>query len=333
MKRRALEMLSDQQRIPNRRLLSTSVASWMLVGLTLTGFGLARAQALNSPRRIAEGPPGQVLVTDRGNGSVVAVRKDDLEPVWSFPLPDEGAPFGLATWNRLVFVGNTETKNVEVYRMQGSPKGGTELRFEYNLGFSPRGAPGSIENPIAIAVDRKLQLVFVLDGRQKSVKIFDRKGAFLEAFIPADEAGEVMSPVSLAIDEARQEVLVSDYGDPRGSFRAREAARILIYDYAGNLLFQIDGDRSTHPTTQFVRVQGISTSRDGKIFVADALGGRILVLDRTSGELLAEIGIEGQQPGELMLPLDVHLDERTGDLFVVNNQGARRLEVFRGEGR
>ena len=82
-----------------------------------------------------------------------------------------------------------------------------------------------------------------------------------------------------------------------------------------------------------MRVQGISTSSDGGIFVADPLGGRILILDRTSGALLSEIGTEGQEPGQLMLPLDVLLDERTGDLFVVNNQGARRLEVFRGQGR
>jgi hypothetical protein len=49
--------------------------------------------------------------------------------------------------------------------------------------------------------------------------------------------------------------------------------------------------------------------------------------------LLEVLGAQGQEPGQLMLPLDVFFDERTGDLYVSNNQGARRVEVLRGAGR
>ena len=304
-----------------------------VVALVLAYTGAVWAQTVQNPRRIAEGPTGQLLVTDRLFGSVVAVDRDSLEPVWSFPLPQEGAPFGLATWNRLVFVGNTKTKNVEVYRLRGSHAGNMTLQFAYNLGDTPPGETGAIENPISIAVDRKSQLVFVLDGGEKKVKIFDRRGTFLDAFEPRDDAGMLLSPVSIAVDETRQEVLVGDYGDPSGSFRARKPARILIYDHFGALLFQIAGNRTTHWNTQFSRVQGMATSTDGRIFAADPLGGRILVLDRSSGALLEVLGTEGQEPGQLMLPLDVFLDERTGDLYVSNNQGARRVEVLRGAGR
>lgn len=321
--------------IPQRTFpkLAAQLAAWALMVVALPWSEPAAAQALTNPRRIADGPQGLVLVTDRGSGSVVALRKDDLEQAWSFALPDEGAPFGLATWNRLIFVGNTETHHVEVYRVQGAGKAGPTLRFEYNLGLGPPEEPGPFENPIAVAFDGRQKLVFVLDGRRKVVDIFDRKGGLVGSFVPRDGAGEVMSPVALAIDETRQEVLVSDYGDPSGFFRGREPARILIYGYSGDLRFQIDGDGGTHPATQFARVQGLAASADGTIFVADPLGSRVLVLDRVSGELLAEIGEEGSQPGELMLPLDVLLDERTGDLFVTNNQGARKVEAFRGRGR
>ena len=115
--------------------------------------------------------------------------------------------------------------------------------------------------------------------------------------------------------------------------RAAAPARILIYDYDGDLLFQINGNKSTSITTSFARVQGIATSADGRIFATDPLRGQILVLERSSGVLLDLLGTSGTQPGELMLPLDVLLDDKTGDLFVSNNRGARRLEVLRGAGR
>ncbi|MDH3255751.1 MAG: hypothetical protein OEM62_12210 [Acidobacteriota bacterium] len=290
------------------------------------------SQTLVNPRRIAEGPANQVLVADR-TGSIVAVDMKSLETRWSAQLPDEGAPFGLATSNRLVFVGNTETKNVEVYRMIGSPHRGPELRWMYNLGHTIPGESGSIENPIDIAIDRHARLVFVLDGQSKLIRVFDIKGKLLESFSPVDSSGTVLSPVSIAVDPDRREVLVGDYGDPSGFFRMSEPARILVFDYTGAPQFEIKGNGSTHVTTMFARVQGLVASGDGRIFATDPLGSRVLVLDRTNGETLAEIGSEGSEPGFLRLPLDVFLEPKTGDLFVSNNQGARRVEVFRGAGR
>lgn len=304
----------------------------LALAVLLVAAVAVRAQPLQNPRRAAEGPPGQVLVTDR-SGAIVAVSKATLEPLWSFALPDEGAPFGLASWNRLLFVGNTVTGNVEVYRMTGPPTDRMTLRFEYHLGHPPAGESGPFENPVSLGIDRKSHQVFVLDARAKRVKIFDLKGTFLGEFAPVDGAGVLLSPVSLEVDEARREVLVSDFGDPSGFFRVRKPARILIYDFQGNLLFQIDGNASTHDSTQFTRVQGMAVASDGRIFVADALGGRVLVLDRATGEKLGEIGTQGPDPGQLMLPLDVLLDEKSGDLFVTNNRGGRRLEAFRGAGR
>ena len=126
---------------------------------------------VQNPRRIAEGPNGQVLVTDRRYGAVIAVDRNSLEPVWSSPLPQEGAPFGLAVTKRRVFVGNTSTKNVEVYRIHGPGGPDTTLRFAYNLGNVPTGAIGPFENPIGVAVDANENLVFVLDGAAKRIEV------------------------------------------------------------------------------------------------------------------------------------------------------------------
>ena len=325
---------------PDGRTASRTGSSHALGALILSMFLAVMvcgspvwSQTVQNPRRIADGPGGELLVSDRRSDAIVAVYKDTLEPAWSFQLPDEGAPFGLATLKHLAFVGNTKTKNVEVYKIKGS-SAKEKLEFQYNLGDTPPGQEGSIANPISIAVNRKAKLVVVLDGGPKQVSIFDWKGTLIDAFSPTDGAGQLLSPVAVATNDVRQEILVADYGDPSGFFRARKPARILIYDHFGQLLFQIDGNGTTHETTQFTRVQGLATSADGlRIFATDCLGGRILVLDRMTGALLAEIGAPGPEPDQLMLPLDVFLDEKTEDLFVANNRGARRVEVFRGAGR
>jgi DNA-binding beta-propeller fold protein YncE len=303
----------------------------MALALGLAYTAVAWAQTIQNPRRIAEGPGGQLLVSDR-SGSIVALDKTSLQPLWSFQLPAEGAPFGLATSNRLVFVGNTESRNVEVYRLTGSQGGSKTLRFAYNLGGTPAGEMGTIQNPISIATDRKEKLVFVLDGAAKMVKVFDQKGAFLRDFAPVDGDGEVLSPVSLEVDPIRGEVLVADYGDPSGSSVASAPARILIYGYDGTLRDQIDGTGFFGSNFVFRRVQGMATSADGRIFATDPLGSRILVLDRSTGELKEALGTQGQEPGQLMIPTDVLLDQDTGDLFIVNNRGGRRVEVIRGVG-
>jgi hypothetical protein len=308
---------------------------WLILALALimVCIGPLWAQSVQNPRRIAKGRKGQMLVTDRASGSIIALDRKSLAPAWSFQLPEEGAPFGLATWNRRVYVGNTATGNVEVYRVKGPRSRRVKVTFLYNLGHTPPGESGTMDNPISIAIDRNAGLVFVLDGGNKSVEVFNRDGVLVNTFFPLDDAREVLSPVSIAVDEKRREVLVSDFGDPSGSFRTRTPARILIYDYDGTLLFQINGNGSTHENTYFTRVQGIDTSNDGRIFASDPLGCRIFVLDRLTGELLSEIGAAGTEPGQLMLPLDVYLHKRSGDLFVSNNRGARRVEVFREAGR
>lgn len=292
--------------------------------------------AVVNPKRLAAGADNEVLVSDRRYGAIIAVDKASLEPLWSFTLPNEGMPFGLATTKKMVFVGNSATKNVEAYKMQ-AVGGEMSLSFAFNFGGVPEGAMGDIEKPVSIAVDSNQKLVFVLDAAAKEIKIFDHKGRAIGAISPADTSGLVASPVAIAIDELRGHVLVADYGDMSAACSVcprKAAARILAYNYNGVLQFQIDGDGLVHDSPTrigFARVQGMAVSDDGRIFVADPLGSRIFVLD-SGGVLLDQIGLEGSAPGELMLPLDVLLDRATGDLFISNNRGARRIEVFRGAG-
>lgn len=333
--------------------MATRYVKWVALPLAIALFCLpapeaARAQnapdpaagvlSVQNPRRIAEGPDGQILVTDRRYGAVIAVDRATLEPVWSLTLGEDAGPFGIASIRNLVFVGDTATKNVAAYRIRRPFGPDTTLAFAYNFGGVAVGATGTVERPIAVAADEKERLVFVLDGAAKRIDVYDANGDFQNSFEPRGSDGLLLSPVSLAVDELRREILVGDYGDPASSFAgcgfcgAAEPARIMIYDYAGEPLYEIRGDGSTHPSAEFARVQGLAASADGRIFAADPLGSRILVFDRYTGALLEKLGVQGTAEGQLMAPSDVWLDGETGDLFVSNNRGARRVEVLRGVG-
>lgn len=348
----------------NNRITHPSSRRWGLVAgciLTFAVVGAAWAQmvpnpTIQNPRRIAEIGDGHLLVTDRG-GMIVAVDKKKLVPLWGYQLPLEGAPFGLAVMKQeilvdnhnikgnkkpkmsiefQILVGNTRSKNVEVYKITGDITAEMSIEFQYNLGGTPTGELGAIENPIGIAVSQTDNLVFVLDGGAKKIKVFDQNDGFIYDFAPVDSAGAVLSPVSIAVDEQRGEVLVGDYGDPRnpdGLNRATTPARILIYDFLGNWLGQIDGAGYKDRNLIFRRVQGLAASADGRIFAADPLASRILVFNRNDGSLAGTIGEQGAELGQLMLPNDVWVDEARGDVYVVNNRGARSVEVFRRAGR
>ena len=327
---------SLQQQRPDRAGVGHHVLLALAATLLLVLPSWAQSGSVLNPRRLAPGPTGQILVSDRSHLAVMAVDMETLEPVWSFTFPEEGSPFGLATTRKLVFVGNTTTNNVEVYKMVSShrdPLQPVTLEFQYNLGFTQPGQPGLFSNPVSIAVDTKKNRVFVLDSAEKKIKVFDVKGKMLDVFAPVDSQGLVLSPVAITVDSRRQELLVSDYGDPGGFFRTARLGRILIYSTDGELISQINGDGTTNSTTRFVRPQGLRVDRWGRIYVAEALANRILVLDRNTGAKLAEVGSSGAEPGQLLGPLDVLIDSRTGDLFVADVGGARRVEVFRGAGR
>ena len=135
------------------------VGAWILLAGAFTGS----AQYLESPMRIAEGPPGQLLVSDSRQDKVYAIDETNLAPVWSFDV--QGTPMAVGFAANLIFVGNASTQNVEVYRLKGAPKGPSKtLEFQFNLGLTPPGVPGNIRTPSDIDLDKNAQLAFVLDS-------------------------------------------------------------------------------------------------------------------------------------------------------------------------
>lgn len=326
MRRQGNEVFSSNA--SSRRQPGHEVSAILCFLLLLTFASSAKAQSMESPMRIAVGPPGEILVSDSVQDKVLALDMATLAVDWSFDV--QGTPMAIAYAANLIFIGNATTHNVEVYRLKGKANGpGKTLDFVYNLGLTASGTAGTIRIPSDIAIDKGSGLVFVVDSGQRKVKVFDLSGNTVSE-IPSSTDASLLSPTAIAVDTVRQEILVSDYGDPNGSFRAKVPARIMIYTYSGTFLSKIDGGVSDK-NAAFVRPQGIATDGHGHIYMAESLRGQIFVFDRTTGAVVTKLGSFGDKPGQLELPLDLVIDRKSGDVLVTNNM-LKRIEVFHAAG-
>lgn len=282
-------------------LLIPAIAAAATLGdrTAAAGRGETADVSLLSPVRIAAMDNGPLLVSDYTAGSVCMVNRNTLMVLRCFAV--SGRPSGVAWSHDRIYVGSEAAGTVEAY----NPGGRLLFRF---------GTEGSVKAPGGIAVDGGSGMIFVADGFEKNVKVFDRDGLPLYT-IAGDAAGsgQMVNPIEVAVDPMRRELLVSDYGNPADAF----PARIRIYDLAGNFITALSGKRGG-----FSRPQGLSVKGE-LIFVADGMLGQVLVFDRTTLARVGTLGSFGTGPGQLMLPLDVLADPASEDVFVTNNRMGR----------
>lgn len=254
-------------------------------------------RAMLSPVRLSGGE-GALVVSDYRARAVFMVNKQGPRALRSFAI--DGAPLAVAWFQGLVYVGNETTGSIEVYTPAG--------KF-----LSYLGERGQVKSPNDMAIDEESGKVFVVDGRDRSLKVFDRDGGMTQTIT----SQALVNPTGIVLDAARGEVFVSDYGDPALKY----PAQVLVFDYAGNLLRSLPGR-----TAGFSRPQGMALD-DGHVFLADGLIGKVLVLDSSTGAVVKTLGSFGAGPGQLMLPLDVVIDPSTKDVYVTNNRPGR-IERF-----
>jgi DNA-binding beta-propeller fold protein YncE len=254
------------------------------------------AGAASSPVRIAEGPKDTVLVSDYRRQAIVHVDLKNLKQRRKLKI--DGKPLGVTWADGLVYVGNESSGQVEVY---GS--GSKILRAI--------GEPGGMI-PNDLAIDREGDRLFVADCRDQAVKVFTLDGDYLFNL----GAASLAQPVALSYDPLRRELLVSDFGRPESGI----PPAVYVFDGEGAQLARIPGSQKTgmfSSTTIFLRPQGVVGS-DGRICLVDSFLGRLLVLDRASGSLLASF--DTSSSGEkLLLPLDLFLLPG-GEVLVTNNR-------------
>lgn len=261
---------------------------------------------MKSPMRIADAGKDKagnsVFIASDYQGRKIC-RIDPANPDQPTTLFEmKGNPLAVEAARNFLLVGNDSAGTVEVYIQNG-----------YKVKTFAASGPIQASD---IAYDMKRRLVFVADSLNREIKVFDELGnKLLRSF---GTAGPLVDPKGLAIDPTTMQVFVTDYGDPRVGI----AASIQIFNYQGQLIRRITGN--------FARPQGLAV-KPGRIFMVDAILGQILVFDRSSFAQIATVGAYGVNAGELLLPMDVHLDAKTGRLLVTNNRQGK-VSIFNAAG-
>jgi DNA-binding beta-propeller fold protein YncE len=255
---------------------------------------------LQSPVRMAVTPSGGLLVSDSRSRVVLRVNATTLQPDQALLI--DGKPLGVGLWGGRVFVGNADAGTVDVFGPDGT--------WQYSFGS------GTVPYPSDLAIDHRAGLVFVVAGGTREIKVFTLDGDSQGTLAgPGPGQAGLRAPTGIAVDENRREVLVSDYGEPG------IGAAVKIFDYDGNYLAEISGNGDCGMlgcSEGFSRPQGIAVDPDGRIYLADALLGRVLVFDRATGQALPDVGAHVADGGTLRVPLDVVLG-KDGQLIVASN--------------
>ena len=168
--------------------------------------------------------------------------------------------------------------------------------------------------PTEVAIGKKGR-VYILDGANNQLKIFNSKGVFDQAIGRAGEGnGEFLGPVGMDIDE-RGHVYVADTGN----------RRIQIFNGTGDYLRKIDLTRWQARPVEVKVLQGTN-----RIYVCDADNHRILCFN-PDGSFRFAWGELGERPGDLRFPGTMAVD-RNGEIYVVDILNGR-VQVFDSMGK
>ncbi len=262
------------------------------------------AEALIKPYGVAAAPDGRVYVTDTVARKVFVF--DPTAKTVGF-LGESGVgrvakPIGVAAGDDgRVFVADATLNRVFGY----APDGALAIAI---------GREGELENPSGLALDRKLQRIYVADSKKHQVLCYSATdGAFVRAIGERGvDPGQFNFPTNLFVD-AQSRLYVADTLN----------FRVQVFDAEGKVLTTIGSQGDT--AGKLNRPKGVGVDSEGHIYVADTSFNNFQIFD-ASGALLMFVGFAGRDPGEFLLPAGLFVDDR--DRIYVADQGNARVQVF-----
>ena len=222
-------------------------------------------------------------------------------------------------------------------------------------------ADSPLEQPTDAAVGRDGS-VYVMDGVNSRVAVFDGKGRLLFSFGSRGRgAGEFSMPVGIDVSPDGN-VIVADTGNHRIQVFSREGSFLWSFPLqsgprgdptdvcaqeTGDVFYVCDNDNhQVHaytPRGESLQILGkrgedlgafrypatVTLDRKNNVYVVDALNARVQVFD-SQGRVLRQISEWGNSPGKLLRPKGVAVDE-DGRVFVSDSQTGR-VQVFSSQG-
>jgi len=187
------------------------------------------------------------------------------------------------------------------------------------------GTPETLENPSYVAVNDRLDRVYVADAPRHRIAVFSRSGEHLfDIGGPGNAPGQLAAPQGMAIDSehrlyvadmlnCRVQVFTAD-GDPLRSFGMQgldfwdfEAPRdlalsaggtlyvldyrkalLLAYRPDGELRFPLGDGRPTSHPLGFSTPLALTVDAQGRLYVVDQLNTRLSIWQELTGDYLAQ---------------------------------------------
>ncbi|HRE48714.1 MAG TPA: TIGR03663 family protein [Aggregatilineales bacterium] len=231
------------------------------------------------PWGIAVANDGTIFVADTWNHRVQVFAPDGtpLRTWGTFGQADASAPASVANPQAFygpraiavdaknhVYVADTGNMRIRVYTGEGS--------FLYDIGMKGQQA-GQMYEPVGVAVNNRTEELFVANTWNKRIDVFTLGGMHLRSWevqgwyatTPTADSG---NRPYLALDDTGTYLLVTD----------PDAGRVLVYDTLGTpvLSFGRSGVAPFESGNEFGALGGITVDMQGRIYLADAGGARVL---------------------------------------------------------
>jgi tripartite motif-containing protein 71 len=163
----------------------------------------------------------------------------------------------------------------------------------------------NFNNPSDVVVGRNDQ-VYVLDGVNNKVKVFNQKGAFLFSFGETGTGKAAFSfPLGIGIDRADR-IFIADSGNHR----------IQIFSPEGNYLSHFSTETTRKQIKPSDPTDVVVDSTAEKCYIVDNDNHWIFVYDLKKGEPITTYGTMGMEKREFRFPFLLDIDQQ-GNLYVV----------------
>jgi len=272
-----------------------------MAGLVL---GTNTSFTMRKPNSIAVDKDGRILVTDTAYADVFIydIKNKKVSSVASSGTNIFFKPIGVASdGTGRIFVSDTRTDQVAVLDNKGRL-----MRY-----LSP-GIP--FKQPTGMAVDKKLNRLYVVDTHLHNVQYFDLKTLkFLHSFGErGKEEGSFNFPSNITVD-SKSNIYVVDTMN----------ARVQVFDSAGRYLYSYG--RFGDSAGEFARPKGVAIDSEGHVYVVDAAFNNVQIFDN-EGKILMAFSGYGNGRGQMTLPAGIAIDQ--DDFIYVVDSWNERVDVF-----
>lgn len=325
----------------------------LLIALLLVGIvGFAGSYLFRPDQAVDLVKEPEVELTIAEKSEMIMQEKVEalkIFPKYQYSIASERAPQALAVANGKLYVSYQRLNMVDILDYEGN-------RLEF---FDPY--PKGPINAVSMAIDRWNNL-YVVDGRNRSILVFDDKLEFQSFFPPERLNPEDVTSVSVpsGITIHSNTVYVADMGSSMAksfmmdgnfvlavpgtgktekepwhpiSIAVTDDGRILVSDLKNRnvSVFNCIGNYAHEfavpdGTDRLQSPGGMAIDNDGRVHVLDRGNQKIFVYDNY-GRFLFTYGSTGEGPLRLQSPMGIAIDKEKKLIFIADS-GNRKIDVW-----